>query len=122
MDKIKGAFKILLQPGETRHGVRTKITIKESDTYDSDGYIKYGLTVSGVSSYYAYKQNDNGSYSTISNSTIYYSAPTTVSGIYVDCELKYPGTDGSYKLKYDLLLSDGSIKPLTIERVLAKEL
>jgi hypothetical protein len=122
MDNIKSNVKILLQPGETKHGVRTKVTIKDSNITDGPGYINYGLTVSGVSSYLAYKQNADGSYTTFTNTDIYYSAPTVVSGIYVDAELKYPGSDGSYKLKYNLLLSDGSVKPLVIDRVLAKEL
>jgi hypothetical protein len=122
MDNIKGAAKVLLQPEEDTHGLRVKITIKESNTYDSAGYINYNLTVSGISSYHAYKQNNDGSYTSIDNSTIYYSAPTVVSGIYVDAELKYPGTDGSYKLKYNLALSNGSVKPLVIDRILAKEL
>ena len=122
MDNIKGAAKVLLQPDEDKHGLRVKITVKESNTYDCVGYINYNLTVSGIGSYYAYKQNADGSYTSIDNNDIYYSAPTVVSGTYVDVELKHPGTDGSYKIKYNLLLSNGATKPLVIDRILAKEL
>jgi len=117
MPNIKGRTKVILQPDDTKVGITIRVKAASTATAN-DGYIPYGLTVSGVASTV---YDEDG---TDVTSDIKYANPTVSGGEYVKIELKYPTTNGEgrYTLSHLLTLSDGGTRELDFSRIYAKDL
>ena len=117
MPNVKGRSKVILQPEDVKVGITIRVKAASSATAN-DGYIPYGLTVSGVATTI---YDEDGSDVT---TDLRYAMPTVSGGEYVKIELQYPTTNGEgrYTLTHLLTLSDGATRELDFSRIYAKDL
>jgi len=118
MPNIKGRSKVILQPEDTKVGIKIRVPAASSATAN-DGYIAYGLTVSGVATT-IYDEDGND----VTSDMVYAGPAVTEDGVYVTIELQYPTTngDGRYTMTHLLTLSDGGTRELDFSRIYAKDL
>lgn len=117
-DNIKGNIKVIIQPGDTKYGLRVTVPICSDGV--NNGFIPYNTTIASVSHKIYALDNDNADVTTEMTST----NPTVSDGNVISIELKYPSTtgEGRYKLTMTLTLSSGATKDLDFSRIYAKDL
>lgn len=112
MPDFQTTGQITLQPGDSM-GYAFEITVA-SAANANDGYIPFGTNVASVS---VVAYNSDG---TDVTSLLIVGTPTVTSNV-INIRLQYPGTNGRYKLTFDLTLDNGWTKEADFGRVIAED-